>query len=404
MQNADIKKGLESKNLLLLGFFSFFAMPQFNGLKLFHVFLGFALITVLLSNPRIMISRENSVYISILVLFCACTLIGAIRMQSGDGIFSAFLFLMYFFVVTITYQSGRIKPLLSGLYYGAIFVAIFIIADEICHYVLGFREPLISYLLPKTLLESQGHTLTNYVYIFGTFFYRPSGFAWDPGMTVPGLFLMYVINNEYKFFTKKKRIVDIIIIAAVILSISKATIIAMGAYWLLKCFVFTRKSAKKKRKWLYVLIIFAILGFLIFVGGSIEYNGYSGDQRHLKYFWSLRYFTRADIMSILFGYGFRNTGAFFNRYVPWLSSYGFYEDAVVESTITNIFLYGGGIGSLYWINYVYKIINSKNARCISILITLIILSCGNSIASCWFYLILHVLFYLSTERTEKVTT
>lgn len=399
--NYKIKNDFNISNIiiLLLGFFSFFAMPQYHGIKLFHIFALLAFLLLIFENSRVTINNSSRGYFICVLLFYFSTMLGAISVSSVEGFLSSQLFLTYFLVVTLSFTNNKSKILVKGIVYGGIFVACFVICDDICHYLLNFNEPLIMKLLPEFLLESQGHRLINIDYIFGYWVYRPSGFAWDPGMTMPGLLIVLILTQEFDIDMKFKKLVSLVLILAIIISLSKTTIISLLAYIFFKLFFFQGKHLTKKRKIFLGLLLLCIIVFLFNIGDYIEYNGYNGNQRHLKYFSSLYYLFKADSINILFGYGFRNTGIFFNNFVPWLYYYGFSNDAVVESTLTNIFLYGGIVGMVFWFYYAHKIFDSNNLKCILLLFVLVILSFGYSIVSCWFYLVLNLLFYVAIKRT-----
>ena len=109
-------------------------------------------------------------------------------------------------------------------------------------------------------------------------------------------------------------------------------------------------------------------------------------------------------MEILFGYGYTGVGDFFNKHVDWLKEspgFIFGKNLNPESTLTNIFFYGGIIGSLFWLFTSIFSFYYGNKKIKMLLITLLILSFGYAINSVWFNSLYTTIVLLSLYQSPS---
>jgi hypothetical protein len=349
-------------SLFLTGFFSLFAIPSYNGVLLVHIFLVISLFLsfflLAIYKKNIFLLKTEYFLLSIGILYYASVMFGTINSGAYSGLLTSQLFFMSFLLVIIMHKIGSnyklINIFLKGFVYSGIATSLYCIIDFIYFYSGNFNT-LNNVIWPQMFLsKADDHTFLNRINLFGIILFRPSGFSWDPGLSITGLIIAFVLLSENIVKLKLRKLVFLLFIIAIIISISKTSIISLFFYLFIVKMVQNLHIKFGYGKvpalnFLAVLILF----FFLYIGLFIPYDGSVsnlGTARHLKYFSSIFYFYNQNIFEFLFGYGYTGVGKYFNEYVTWLKDFGnFYFDNNLnpESTLTNIFFYGGAVGSLF---------------------------------------------------------
>lgn len=384
--------------IFFTGLSTLFFLPSLFGLTAgdffytisFFIFLGF------LSIKKIFFTKKELSIIFLFLIFYFASLIG--------GYFTGYLYsfvtstkiLMWTFVMICSLKRNFYKQFSTGIFYSAYITSIFVLLDTFTFYCLNLHKPLIQIILPSFLLGTKPDFL-HYEWFFNKLLYRPSGFSWDPGINITGVSFIYILLDLGFLQVEQKKRYKIIILAGIIASTSKTSILAVLVYYILKLYSKIIPFIKEARflKW-GVPFFIEILSFFV-VGLLIDYHGLPYE-RHLKYFSSIIYTFNSDIGHFIFGYGPTSPGTFFDKYVPWLIGGDFkVEGTAAECTLINIFLFGGLLGSLYWIYGCFLILKTKNKKYTIPLLILAILSFGYSISDIWFYILVVLLFLLSSN-------
>ena len=403
--------------VFLMGFVSLFAIPNYKGFILVHLFLLLSFVIsffyLLIYVKKIKINKKEYIISSLILLFFATTILGTINSEDYDGIISSLIFLLCFLTIFILFKLSKISNInlianyLKGFFFSSLFTSVFSIIENIYYYIT-FRS-LLQDILPKTLYVSKmmarGESIINLQKVSNIVVYRSNGLSWDPGLSITGVVLGFIIFNENIVNVKYKKILQLLILIGIILSFSKTSLVALFAYFILK-YINKLKINKNDIQRIYNILFILILLILFICGFFVEYN-YSneGNNRHLKYFSSIIYFYKQNIFEFFFGYGYTGVGQYFNKYVDWLINvpgFIFGKRLNPESTLTNIFFYGGFIGSLYWILSFYYINNFKNKDIQSILIVIILLMFGYSINSVWFNNFYFILLLTTINKNIKI--
>jgi hypothetical protein len=397
---------------LLLGATSLFAVPSFKGFLFVHIFLVLAfsssLVQLLLQSrdKKILFNRQEILIVFLAFLFYASTMIGTINSKAYSGLITSQIFILTFITVLIGYKisnSELLITLLKGFCISAIITSVFCIIDTIYFYI-NFK-PLLETILPDYLMEKANeHTFMNRQLIGNVLVYRSSGLSWDPGLTITGVALAFIIINENIVRFKHKKVILTLSVLAVILSVSKTSIIVLAAYTVL---IFLKKY-KFNRIQLLNIAAFLLFVLLLYIGLFIDYGKSDpSNERHIKYFSSIFYLYKADLLEIIFGFGYTGVGEFFNKYVDWLQMepiFVFDKNLNPESTLTNIFMYGGITGSFFWLLTFLFSFRKGNKQIKVFLISLMLLSFGYAINSVWFnslYITIVLLsLYQSPGRAE----
>ena len=368
----------------LVGCVSLFVVPSFHGFQLVHIALLLCVLLFLVADingHEIRIKNQSSDFtlLGFAVLFFSGSIVGAVNSYSYAGIITSCIFLLCFLFAFFCAKHNLLPYFFYGFYCSGIISGLFIIFDwfQFTYTV----TPLSALILPESMLGKAGeHTLDNYCHILGNLVYRPCGLSWDPGLNVTGMTLSYIVAKEGFTGHYCKKLGRIIIISAIFLAISKTSIIVLTAYWLIKALKIQHYRTRYGKRVVIFYLIPILLCSLFLLGQLIQYNPNSenaGNIRHLKYFSSLCYCFLSNPVDFLFGYGFTNPGHFFEKYVPWIQSGDFtLAGTAAESTLTNIFLIGGFVGSTYWISAVILILKSNNSKLITTLFCVILLSFG----------------------------
>ncbi len=389
-------------NLFLTGLFSLFALPSYGNFILSHIFLilSFYLIIILLlyyhvKKNVIKFQNIDIFIISLAFLYYATTLIGTLNSGQYKGIITSQIFLLVFFLIFIIYKFNfrLINTLLLGFIWSSFITSLYVIFDSFYFYSGNFKS-LNERIWPEIFLGKAGeHTLTNISSYGGIIIFRPAGFSWDPGLSITGTVIAFVLIAENIVKIKYKKVFLGLLLIGILLSFSKTSIIALFFYFLLKIFKIDKLVIKflesNKISFLNIIILLVFLS-LFYIGFFIPYDSDVIDlsnARHLKYLTSVFYYPYVDyLLELIFGYGYTGVGVFFNKYVTWLKNENFYfgENLNPESTLTNLFFYGGFIGSLFWIiTFLYSFYKGNRAIKI-VLLTIILLAFGYSINSIWF--------------------
>ena len=393
----------------LLGATSLFAVPSFKGFLFVHIFLvlafSFSVVQLLLQSgdKKIFFNREEILIIFLAFLYYASTMIGTINSKAYAGLITSQIFILTFITILIGYKISNSELLISflkGFCVSAIITSVFCIIDTIYFYI-NFK-PLLETILPDFLMEKANeHTFMNRQFVGNVLVYRSSGLSWDPGLTITGVALAFIIINENIVSLKHKKTILTLFIIAVIISVSKTSIIVLAAYTVL---IFLKKY-KFNRIQLLSIVAFLLFVSLLYIGLFIDYGKSDpSNERHIKYFSSIFYLYKADLLEIMFGFGYTGVGEFFNKYVDWLQMepiFVFDKNLNPESTLTNIFMYGGIIGSLFWVLTFLFSFQKGNKHIKIFLITLMLLSFGYAINSVWFNCIYITFIFLSLSHNSE---
>jgi len=399
-----------SKVIFLTGIVSLFALPSINKFILVHLFLiiALSLLIDISISKKILINKSELVTIELIILYFISTIIGALISKSYSGIITSFLFILTFVFVFLAYKLNEnyILIFLKGFIISAIITSIIVYIDTFYYYL--FNTPLWLKIIPEHLAQKAGDSYGAKIkYIWGIKFYRSAGLSWDPGISMTGVTLAIVLLFEKIVNIKNLKFFLLLMFGAVILSISRTAIYALVFYFFIKSFekVFNKIKIERTKVNLLTILAFIIIVIFLNIGIFIEYNNASqGTERHLKYFSSLYYFYKQNFFEFLFGYGYTGVGIFFNKYVDWLYNVkGFYfkPDLNPESTLTNIWFYGGLVGSFFWIYLFFKILLHSIDNIKIVFLILILLSFGYAINSVWFNAILFVLIFWKEKNFQK---
>ena len=395
-------------NLFFLGLVSLFAIPRFNGFTLIHFFLMFSFLIsffYFLINIKYIKFKEMEIFILVFgLLYVLATIVGAIVSESYKGILSSFIFLLVYLIAFFIYKINYklYYSFFKGFVIGAIITAIYVIVDEIFFYLHGI--PLNEYIFPKSLLGLGMHGFKNLIKIFGVILYRPSGFSWDPGISITGLAVAFILLNEDFVKIKFKSFFLFLLLVAMILAVSKTSILSIVIYFFIKLIQNKMIVIDERKISLLIISFFVVLFFMMFLGLFLEYNCFekgAGNIRHLKYLSSIFYYPYQNFFEIIFGYGYTGVGVFFNKYVTWFNSmpcFYFRENLTPENTLVNLFFYGGLLGLIFWIFIFSIILFYGNNKFRLLLIILIIIMNGYNINSVWFNFIIFSMFFISFKN------
>lgn len=380
--------------------------PRIHGLQFvqYGLLLIMLILYFIITMHGIKLSKNECTLTFFTVTFWTCSIIGAIASNGASGILTAIVFLICFIVTLTSVKYGLNNQLLKGFFFCAVLSSIYMIVDAFQFYLVS-REPLIWILVPVTRdpeVIGRPHPFLNLIGVFGIPLYRPCGLSPDPGCSVTAITLAYIIYKENMINMKKNRIYDILVFSAIIISISKTSIFALFMYFFIKKIPnYYLPIKNKKYNFLIIIGILELMG-LFAIGLITPYTG-NGNERHLKYFASLIYTPIANPINFFFGYGFTNTGLFFDKYVPWISDVGKFRltGHVCESTLTNIFLYGGFFGSFFWVYLFYIIFKSNNPKYLMIIDIIIFLAFGYTISGAWLFFVLFSLCLKSLNTNKE---
>ncbi len=375
--------------MFLFGVVSLFAVPSFHSFILAHIFLlgCFFLGTLIIFTKNIFLSEKEIFILSLGILFYASTLIGALNSNLTAGLITSQIFLLCLLTVFIAFKIDQnlIYIYLKGFTYSGIITSLYCMVDYI--YFIKFNQTITTAIFPPALLgKAMGHTFVNLQNIKGIVFYRPSGLSWDPGFSITGIALSFVMVNEGIVKYKFKKLVLLIMVIGMLLSISKASIITVLTYLIFKLFQNINLFFSHVK--FSVIALLTFLSFLVFlyIGLFINPDKFNQDiSRHLKYFSSIFYVYRENLLGFLFGYGYTGIGVYFNRYVGWLKRQGEIPPNLnPESTLTDTFFYGGLVGASFWVYSFIVAFKKGDSRIKLVLFSMLLLTYGYIITSVWF--------------------
>lgn len=402
----------------LTGLFSLFALPSYGQFIIVHFFLlltfYFTLISLFYRIDRIRFNNRDLIISGLALLFYSASIIGAVASNVISGLTFSQIFIMVFllFLFASKIDVKLIQSYLRGFVASGLITSLYMIMQVIFFY--SYRININKELFQKDLLaKTAGHSLTNFININGIILFRATGFSWDPAITATALvFILILIHEDIIIIKKFKFIILSILYLGLLLSTSKDSILSFLIYLFIKLtrlykikIIFGTKNKYK----INFLSLFAIISFffLLYIGFFFSYkSSEDGNIRHLKYFSSLFYYPYQNIIEFLFGYGYRGSGEFFDKYVDWFNTIpGFYFKIgqTPESTLTQFFLIGGLLGSLFWIfTYIYSFSKASVKIKIMLLVGLFI-TFGNTVNSIWFVsLYLSILFISLKDRKNSI--
>ena len=395
-------------SVFLMGLFSLFAIPTFHRFILVDLFLlsSFFLAFIIILIKKIYFNKTDLFFLSISILYYAATQFGVLNSGSYIGLLSAQLFLLsfltVFFISKILYNLKLLLILLKGFVYSAIITSLYCIIETIYFYT--HLKSLNNVIFPKELLARSRLVLyTAFIHIGGLILYRPSGFSLDPSITIPGVFLAFMLVKENIIvFSKNRKLILFLLIIAIILSTAKTSIIVLILYFVFKIFQKKVLFLNKIKVNSLIIIFFISLFLLLYIGLFLKYNNSNeGNIRHLKYMSSIFYFYKQKPIELLFGYGYTGVGTFFNKYVSWfkdIPGFKFGQNLNPESSLIDILFFGGLAGLIFWIStFLYSLING-NEKIKLIILLLLFLMFGSDINSTWFNFTYISLFMMSHNK------
>lgn len=409
------------KILYLWGFSSLIFLPYINGLKpadiftilTFFVVLFFFIAYITTNKIYTKISFSVTLLYFITVLYITVTIIGSI-LNAYDGFVKSLLVaIRYYLTITIIFLLFILSKFnyekvnqyfiyfVEGLIQSGILNVLWIIVDQVFFYIVTPSKS-VNELLFHNLNSNLEHVLTNRYLIMNIYLLRSSGLGWDPGGIGPALLICYILSD---ILGKSKKI-KILLFIGILLTLSRTTYLALIIYFII---IFFMKNLKVNIFLITSAVIFSfflINQFVIFISpADLELYFEEGTIRHIKYFSELYNLIYANLAEILFGYGYRGTGEFFNKYVPWIyENHGFYfdENTVSESTLTNLFLYGGMLGGIYNL-FLYFSLLIKEKTFKVVIIMLIILYFGYTFENIWTFVLVYFLWFLNLIKKKKVS-
>ena len=396
-------------SLFLTGFFSLFAIPRYHGFIIVDIFLlssFFISLIFVFIKKNIMLSKFELFFLSIGLLYYAVVQIGTLNYYNFSGLLTAQLFFLAFLIIFMSYKLNDdlslIFVFIKGFIYSALITAVFIIIEEIYYYAEGFKS--LSYILFNKFVPKDVY-LTIFIYIKGLgAIYRPSGFSWDPGLSVTALVIAFILIRESIVYVKFKKSILLLLFLSIMISIDKTSIITIFLYLIFKFFQnkWMVLYPKFKIHFLSIVLIFSFL-FLLYFGLFIQYNISNLDYHHLKYLGSLFYLYKENPLEFLFGFGYKGIGSFFNHNINWLKSenFKFSKGTSPESTLTDMFFYGGIIGLFYWgFTFFYSYVKGDN-RIKLLMFSMFFILYGYTINSTWFNCIYISIFFLSYHNYKN---
>ncbi|MCS6983685.1 MAG: hypothetical protein NZM25_00985 [Leptospiraceae bacterium] len=396
------------KLLYLLGLVSLFLLPALGRLTLAHLFFTiFALyliswlVSAKLVMPFLSFLKKNRLFALLALLYFISTSIAAVKEKNPMGLLASLMFLGVFWGAAVVYfmeeqgQNTLFLFFLRGFCHSAVVTSFILLVDVWLYRTSG--KILLQYL-PTFLTTPAGeHVLINTDHPLAPYLsfwhpLRPAAFSWDPGLNIPALVIAFVVINEGLLIMKYNRLVRFFLLLGIFLSFSKTSVIACLAYLLLKGIFFVLRHKEKAQSFMERWFPLLLFLFLFHIGFFFAYEAlpmtYS---RHLKYLGSVVYLVKTSVWDILFGFGYRRTGYFLLNHVPWFQQDKQFDPyADIESLLTNVFLWGGAMGSLFWLySYVKAYMGSKRQERL-LLLVIMFLSFGYNFHTVWF-----LFFYLS---------
>jgi len=338
----------------LIGFFSLIFIPYFYGIKIVDLFLLITLyiLIIYVFLKKITFNKISVIYLCLFMFYFICTIMGAVyNTESYNGIFVGIRYILIFItsLLLLLYNSSMYQYYKKGFVHIAYLTVLWILLDTLYYYYGNIGISINEHLF-STLMIGNDHVLTNRFKIGDLpLLLRASGFGWDPGGIAPALLIAFIIQSyekgKYKF----------LLILGILLTLSKTTIIIL-IFFLIYKFL---EQYNQKVSYFFIFSFFIIVFTISLIANEKIRSVYGdGNFRHIKYPSSIIYNLNTSPLEFLFGYGYRGTGEFFYKHVDWMKSQDFMnsiadsKNKVVESSFTNLFLYGGFLGSLIYFSFI----------------------------------------------------
>lgn len=392
------------------GFSSLIFLPYIQGFKPADIFTILTFIVVLffflleIAGKQLVFKISIIILYLLTVLYFITTIVGAFLNAPNSFEKSLLVTFRYFLVVTtifmvftiLNFEIHKIKSFFlyfsEGFIFSGIFNGLWIIIDQVFYYII---TPFYSVneIVFSNINIGLDHELTNRFAFHDFLLLRSAGLGWDPGGLGPALLVCYLLSD---ILGKGKKI-KLFLLIAILLTLSRTTYAVLIIYFMIR---FLKYVSKLNENYLFVgaIFIFFVINLVILPFISVTYLGLyfeEGTVRHIKYFSELYNLVYASLPEIIFGYGYRGTGEFFDKYVPWLyefHGFEFSDFSVAESTLSNLFLYGGIIGSIYNL-YLYFSLLVKEKIYKSVVYTLIFLYFGYTFENIWSFFLIYYLWF-----------
>ncbi|HEX9063181.1 MAG TPA: hypothetical protein VF941_23660 [Clostridia bacterium] len=381
-----------------IGLTSLFFLPYFYGIRIADILL-FILVYILMLNA--LLRPPKIKYASMLILFISLiyfliTMMGAV-LNTPDSLKSIMVSLRYMAILIAVFflylnRSNSFELFIKGFRDSAIINVLWMIMDNFYYYILGNFDSINEVIFEKYAIGVE-HSLTNRGNYLGDnegLLLRSAGLGWDPGGIGPALIIAYIIldrkNNKLKYF----------ILMGVFLCMSRTSILILFLYLMYR--YLARKNIQVAHVFIVMIAIIFILSSFFLSPSNSAFD--EGTIRHIKYFSGLAQLTYAKFSEILFGFGYRGTGVFFLKYVEWLKYHDFSlgDDSVVESTLVNLFLYGGIFGIFYNALLYLFLIKVPNRIYSDLVIFLLILYIGYTFENLWTVFLTYAMLFETINK------
>jgi hypothetical protein len=405
---SDFTRNFLKFTNMSLGFTSLFIIPKYgilnipNLLVLLSFFFLLFLLIFMLNNLKSKI--ETFILFLSYNLVTYFSIFGAFGSNTFQKSFiSSMLLLIIFLFCFISFSlfKNSFFYFLKGLTFSAIITSLYIGLEFI---FFQFKQvSLNEVIFPSKFLDTS-HVITFTFEWNGILLYKPAGFSWDPGMSIPALVIAYIVVCENLIYFKNKSIKVFILgsfFVAIFLSLSLTSILSLLIYLIILKFILRKNFYIKYNVFkinltnFYLLIAVIFLFYISFVTdvSKAENALEAGKLTHLKYFSGIIYLKDLPFEKLLLGFGYWNIGEFFNTYVPWYTSF-FEPGANPESTLVNLLLFGGLGSILFFCYFYYKAYINSDLRFKKIFIIIIFCGFGYSINTIWFnFLFDYLLIY-----------
>lgn len=388
----------------MVGFVSLFIIPEYKNVRLLNLSVVLScliLLMLFLITKKYRITFKEFTLAVGTFLFFLSTLWGAINSGIYIGFASSFIFITSFLFAFLSFKISKEEALyysLKGLIYSSIITSVWNILQFFYYYAT--LKPLNKVVFPEFLLPEEAIYL-HFLYLDDKpAIYRSSGFSWDPGLVVPYLVISTILISEEIIKVRFKKFFLMLFFIGISISFSKTSIVGLSMYFILKSLrrlLFTY-PIMLATPFVLIFLLF-LLGFAISPTTSMMSPS---NIRHIKYFSEIINIINAPINEIMFGYGFRGGGYFYNNYISWLKDMGvtFEPGSHQESTLPSFLLWGGTIGLIYWF-FVYCILYfQSNQKTKLLLLTLIFLFFGYYISSPMLYIIIFGIALININKYQ----
>jgi hypothetical protein len=340
-----------------------------------------------------------------MMIYFSITAIGSINADSLDGIFVTLQYALVFITVSLLIVSigsdQFLYAFIRGYIWSCILSSIWTLLDTAYYYTHG----LVS--INELFFSSYNkHPLTNRLLIHGLLPLRASGFGWDPGGIAAALVIAYILADVRFVEMRSIRLIKAVLIVSLVLTFSRNGISVLLLYLIYKAVAKLKVTVHRGTRVQlenYLLLVF----FAVFFAFSLAYpstgSGDPGTVRHIKYLSSILYYAYASLPDLLFGFGYRGTQIFFLKYVPFASMSDFFTGAnsVVESTLTNLFLYGGlygiAVNALIFLTIIFY--GSKKER--TVICFLLVAYIGYTFECVWTNVLIYGFLFSALRRAQE---